>query len=123
MSNLEQEVRIREKGQLTIPHNIRTHFGLKEGSLVKFSVTATAIVIEPITTVTLKTLHDLSVLIQDKNGAGINQPIVGKIEASSLEKLGSGDELFQWLQEVNELGDKEEPDVSTIQGQSPSNVA
>jgi AbrB family looped-hinge helix DNA binding protein len=68
-----QVVKVQEKGQVTIPSEIRQRLGLKKGDLVTFVITEAGVVIKPAEVIVTEALDE------------INQAL--KAEGISLKKL------------------------------------
>ena len=57
---------VQEKGQVTIPAEIRRRLGLKKGDLVAFVETDQRVLISPQEIVAMETLHRLGEMLQEK---------------------------------------------------------
>ncbi|MDP3988384.1 MAG: AbrB/MazE/SpoVT family DNA-binding domain-containing protein [Candidatus Levybacteria bacterium] len=57
---------MQEKGQVTIPADIRKKLGLKKGDLIGFMETDEGIVITPLETVTTDSLDKIGKILKDK---------------------------------------------------------
>ena len=61
-----QAVRVQEKGQVTIPLEIRQKLGLKKGDLVTFVETETGVVIKPAELIVTEALDEIGNALRDK---------------------------------------------------------
>lgn len=61
-----QVVRVQEKGQVTIPFEIRQKLNLKKGDLVTFVETENGIVIKPAEVIVAEALDEIGVLLREK---------------------------------------------------------
>jgi AbrB family transcriptional regulator, transcriptional pleiotropic regulator of transition state genes len=68
-----QVVKVQEKGQVTIPLEIRQMLGLKKGDLVTFIITEGGVVIKPAEVIVTEALEEINRVLKD--------------EGISLEKL------------------------------------
>jgi AbrB family transcriptional regulator, transcriptional pleiotropic regulator of transition state genes len=68
-----QVVKVQEKGQVTIPLEIRQMLGLKKGDLVTFIITEGGVVIKPAEVIVTEALEEINQVLKD--------------EGISLEKL------------------------------------
>lgn len=64
-----QAVRVQEKGQITIPLEIRKKLGLKKGDLVTFVETELGVVIKPAEIIVSEALNEIGEALKEK---GIN---------------------------------------------------
>ena len=59
-------IRVQEKGQVTIPLEIRRKLGLKKGDFVTFIETGEGIVIKPAEVIALQALDEINRILTDK---------------------------------------------------------
>ena len=91
MPNLKLSV-VQEKGQVTIPTEMRKRFGLKKGDRVSFTATEDGILISPQEVVTLKAMKRLGEIIKE-NGLSLDdlmergREIRGKIVETKYPRL------------------------------------
>ena len=62
----EKLVRIQEKGQVTIPAEIRRELGLKKGDLVAVTATADGVLITPRSVLAVKALDRIGELLREQ---------------------------------------------------------
>lgn len=62
----QQVVRVQEKGQVTIPQEIREKLGLKKGDLVTFVETEQGIVIKPVEVIVSEALDEIGQALKEK---------------------------------------------------------
>jgi AbrB family looped-hinge helix DNA binding protein len=62
----QQVVRVQEKGQVTIPQEIREKLGLKKGDLVTFVETEAGVVIKPAEVIVSEALDEIGQALKEK---------------------------------------------------------
>lgn len=69
-----QVVRVQEKGQVTIPLEIRRKLGLKKGDLVTFVETEQGIIIKPAEVIVTEALDEIGKILKEK-GLSLEQVV------------------------------------------------
>lgn len=83
---------VQERGQLTIPVEIRRHLGLEKGDMVAFVVTGEGVLLKPQRPVAADELAQLGKILREKG-----------IDIDDLKKNGASAELLTLLEHPEQL--------------------